>query len=92
MTTTYDFTEIDICVDCLFFHTYGDLPDGATAERIAEIEGAVRIPDGATVEPGCGERFFSSHSCDACGSTLGGDRLAALLVEQLPVLDERVTP
>lgn len=66
----------EVCVDCLFLLANGEVPE-ERPDLADEIEEQWPAADGwqlvITCEEGC-EGGFSWSSCDACGSTLGGDR------------------
>jgi hypothetical protein len=77
ITTSY---PVSICVDCLFAAANGqpsDDPDYPTPDR--EPLGLLAV--GEWVELSDDEGSFSWSPCDTCGSTLGGDRFDAMVLE-----------
>jgi len=74
---TEETETMKICVDCAMVHANGDT-SGVPEELLpAVLEGLNRYPFLAVGDE-CG---FSWKACDACGSTLGGDRLEATIIE-----------
>ena len=92
--TTYDFTEIDVCTDCMLWHGKGTLPGEQKSDRSFDaIVNAPGIPAGIDVEPtgtGLADCRFSEQPCDACQRPLRGMRFTALLVIALPVPNDRI--
>lgn len=72
---------LSVCVECAIFIANGELPE-EDAAAAAVVEGVEReLP--ARWVMACGEGCegdFAVTSCDGCGSTLGGDRHAAVLL------------
>lgn len=86
--------ELSVCIDCLLLHANGEIaPDRPDTEPmpLCKIEpgqsvtlGAIEHTDGCTDadrEEGCDcdQHGFRWSSCQGCGSTLGGDRFAMVL-------------
>jgi hypothetical protein len=68
-----EWTDIDVCTDCLLVASGADIAPGEAVGACDAI--AARWGDAAIVP--CGEDddgFFSWAACDGCGSTLGGMR------------------
>lgn len=71
--------DISICVDCAVWHANGDISGIDDEVREAEVRAAAGIGTG-TVVVGDGEAYFSWSRCDACRTTLGGDRIDSYLL------------
>lgn len=88
-TTIEIVSDLWICVDCLFFHANGDLPDDAAAsaavlagtERETAAGGRWSLdgPRDGEAE-GSDVNDFSWRACACCGSKLGGSRHRAAVV------------
>lgn len=66
----------EMCVDCLFLLANGEVPE-ERPDLADEIDRNWPTADGWELSIACEENCeggFSRSSCDACGSTLGGDR------------------
>ena len=75
--------EISVCVDCLIMIANGDVSGIDNEDRIAEvIAGMDRLTtDGAHLVAGdSDDGNFRWTPCECCGSELGGDRHAAVLL------------
>jgi hypothetical protein len=70
--------DIILCVDCAMFHANGEAPEHAGPIWFATVFD--RLGD-AVVAVG-DDYGFSWRWCDSCGSTLGGDRFEATLIER----------
>lgn len=82
---THDRIDISVCVDCMVLIANGDLPDDE--ERAAEVGAMKGIDDGWDVVMSCPdecEGWFSWQPCDACQSSLGGDRHPAVMMRRRP--------
>tara|TARA_Y100000296_G_scaffold84672_1_gene118495 strand:- start:380 stop:670 length:291 start_codon:yes stop_codon:yes gene_type:complete len=72
--------DIELCVDCVHFIANGDAPEDKPGfvERVRTLwdTSDANEPPGSHWElvVGSGEGGFSSHMCDGCNSSLGGDR------------------
>jgi hypothetical protein len=71
-------TDIYICVDCVFYHTYGDLPDDENrAYEVGSCQADVTVDCGDNDEY-C--QTFSWQPCATCHTRLGGERHRAWLL------------
>ena len=83
MQIKYD--ELAVCVDCAMLIANGEVQDNGhdvTAEHAAKV-GAQWGDDTRNLVLSCPdecEGWFSSSSCDGCGSTLGGERHPAAVL------------
>lgn len=77
-------TEISVCVDCCLLFETGEVHDADGNDITADVAGGVmsnwgeasgRIVMSSDDEPG-----FSWSKCEGCGSTLGGDRMKAVVL------------
>ena len=87
----FDFIDIDVCPDCLVWHTYGD-PDMVDEDDLEVVAAAVGIDPGYDVQPGADgddDGHFSKSPCDACRRPLGGMRYPATMMAALPVPADR---
>jgi hypothetical protein len=71
---------MEICIDCVMVHVNGDSSGIDSPERLAEVLAGLETYPFLAVETE--DHWFSWHSCDACGSTYGGDRMKAELIER----------
>lgn len=76
MTRTY--TDAWLCSDCTIVAANGDYSGIESDERIAEVDAGLEalgeISANWDSETDEGIEEFSWRPCDACGSSLGGDR------------------
>lgn len=76
--------EINVCVDCTLLIANGECTDSDgndIAERVAEAQTAIwGDAAGRIVLTLDDEPFFSWSDCGGCGSTLGGDRMKAVVL------------
>lgn len=82
MAETTEHYDIEVCVDCANLIANGDTTGIDSPEREAEVIAQAGIPDGYHVALNCPEDCeggFSWSRCDACLSTLGGDRHPAAI-------------
>lgn len=73
-TPVYEYSAADICADCAMWHANADLSGVEDEGRIAEVQAC-----SAHVIVGDDIDTFSWAPCDACGTRLGGTRIAALI-------------
>lgn len=69
-----DMTEFYICSDCAMWHANADVSGIDDEKRVAEVTAYDGFLDVDCGENGEHCRDFSWSACDACGTTLGGDR------------------
>lgn len=74
--------EVSVCVDCAMFAANGELPDPEYRDPDEFVQSFNHYTEGMILVIGDGETHFSWSSCDTCGSTLGGDRFDAVLVDR----------
>ncbi len=74
-----DTIDVTMCVTCLVWLANGDGdPDWSEVEEREFVDRLASRWDGWMVVPVGDEVEFSWSSCDVCGSTLGGDRVAGV--------------
>lgn len=74
--------EVSVCVDCAMFAANGELPDPEYRDPDEFVQSFNHYTEGMILVIEDGETHFSWSSCDTCGSTLGGDRFDAVLVDR----------
>lgn len=88
-----DSVEYSVCVDCLLFIAYDEVPEDALGRGDKRMHDAVQRELGgrtghfvAGIAPteddpdGAGDQCFSWHPCELCCSTLGGSRHGVTLL------------
>lgn len=82
---TYDYPELEVCVDCTFALANAEFPLTDSGELDADFiarydAGLARLGEVVLSCPEDCEGHFSWKACDVCGSTLGGDRHPAAII------------
>lgn len=81
--TAFEVVEITVCVDCALLSATGEVTDG-NGKDISERVAAGQVEQWGTDAwdihlSDNDEPWFSWQACEGCGSTLGGDRMHAVV-------------